>query len=90
MVLVGDFNDVPGSATHRALTAVLDDAWNEAPRREGPEGTFHGFSGEAERRIDWVLSRGLRAREVRHVDARVDGVLPTDHFPVLVEFDWGR
>ena len=90
VVLVGDFNDVPGSATHRALTAALDDAWNEAPRRGGPEGTFHGFSGEAERRIDWVLSRGLRAREVRHVDAQVDGVLPSDHFPVLVEFDWGR
>src|SRR5690606_5858007 len=90
VVLVGDLNDVPGSATHRALPAVLDDAWKEAPRRVGPEGTCHGFSGEAERRIGWVLSRGLHVREGRHVDARVGGVLPSDHYPVVAGFGWGR
>lgn len=88
VVLVGDFNDVPGSPVHRALTAVLADAWEAAPRREGPEGSFHAFTGRAERRIDWVLQRGLRVQWVRHLDMRVDGVLPSDHFPVLVEFGW--
>lgn len=88
VVLVGDFNDVPGSPVHRALTAVLADAWETAPRRDGPEGSFHAFTGRAERRIDWVLARGLRVQSVRHLDTRVDGVLPSDHFPVLVEFGW--
>ena len=88
VVLVGDFNDVPGSRVHLALTGELPDAWEQAPRREGPEGSFHGFTGQADRRIDWVLQRGLRVREARHVDARVDGILPSDHYPVLVELDW--
>ena len=87
VVLVGDFNDIPGHPPHRALTAVLGDAWEHAPRRSGPEGTGHWFEGRAERRLDWVLSRGLRPRTVRHLDDAVDGVLPSDHYPVLVEFD---
>src|SRR5690606_36776014 len=86
LVLVGDFNDVPGSAVYRALTSTLGDAWEQAARREGPAGTFHRFTGRGGRRIDWVLQRGLRVREARHLDARVDGILPSDHFPVLVEF----
>src|SRR5690606_23565034 len=89
VVLVGDFNDIPGHPPHRALTAVLDDAWEHAPRRSGPEGTGHWFEGRAERRLDWVLSRGLRPRTVRHLDDAVDGVLPSGHHPVLVEFDCG-
>src|SRR5690606_7981563 len=88
VVLVGGFTDAPGSGVHRIRAAQLSDAWQQAPRRAGPEGSFHGFTGQADRRIDWVLQRGLRVREARHVDARVDGILPSDHYPVLVEFDW--
>ena len=86
VIVTGDFNDVPGGEVHRRLTAVLDDAWEQAPRREGPEGTFHGFTGAPDRRIDWVFARGLQARSVRTVDAPVEGRHVSDHFPVLVEF----
>ena len=85
-IVLGDFNDTPDGEVHRRLTAVLDDAWEQAPRREGAEGTFHGFTGTPGRRIDWVLSRGLQARLVRTLDAPVDGRQVSDHFPVLVEF----
>lgn len=86
IVVLGDFNTAPGSAAHRTLTAALDDAWAHAARRTGPAGTYTGFGDTPGERIDWVLSRGLQAREVRTLDARVDGRLPSDHFPVLVEF----
>ncbi|WP_202842435.1 endonuclease/exonuclease/phosphatase family protein [Luteimonas saliphila] len=86
VILVGDFNDVPGGAVHRALAGTLRDAWTQAPLREGPEGTFHGFTGDAGNRIDWVLHRGLRVRRARTLDQPVDGRLPSDHFPVLVDF----
>ena len=87
VLLLGDFNDDPGSAVHRLLTGALHDARESAPRREGPDGTFHGFSGEPQRRIDWVLYRGLRPRVARTLDAAVDGRHVSDHFPVLVEFE---
>ena len=87
VLVLGDFNDAPGSAVHRRLTAVLDDAWERTPRRDGPSGTFHGFSGTPGDRIDWVLSRGLRVRSARTLDQPVEGRPVSDHFPVLVEFD---
>lgn len=86
-VVLGDFNDVPGSAVHRLLTGTLDDAWQLAPRREGPEGTFHGFSGVAGDRIDWILVRGLRVRAARTLATPVQGRAVSDHFPVMVELD---
>lgn len=89
VILAGDFNDVPGSATHRALTGGLEDAWTEAPRREGPEGTFHGFTGTPGKRIDWILYRGLQPTHVRTIvdHSASDGDYPSDHFPVLAEFE---
>ncbi len=86
VILVGDFNDTPGGATHRRLTAVLRDAWEHAPQREGPAGTFHGFSGVPGERIDWVLYRGLQPLGLRTLSAPVEGRHVSDHFPVLVEF----
>ncbi|MDH5833488.1 endonuclease/exonuclease/phosphatase family protein [Luteimonas kalidii] len=86
VVVLGDFNSAPGSAAHRTLTAALDDAWDHATRRSGPAGTYTGFGDTPGERIDWVLSRGLQVREVRTIDTRIDGRLPSDHFPVLVEF----
>ncbi|HRN62181.1 MAG TPA: endonuclease/exonuclease/phosphatase family protein [Luteimonas sp.] len=88
VILVGDFNDVPDSDVHRALLRTLDDAWLQASRREGPAATFHAFTGQSERRIDWVLSRGLRAIRARTLTDNSAGRYPSDHFPVLVDFDW--
>ena len=86
-IVLGDFNDVPGSPVHRRLTGVLHDAWEQAPRREGPAGTFHGFTGIPGTRIDWVLYRGLHPRTVRTLAMPVDGRQVSDHFPVVAEFD---
>ena len=87
VIVLGDFNDLPGGAVHRLLTGTLEDAWEHAPRREGPDGTFHGFDGVAGDRIDWVLVRGLRVRTASTLDAPVQGRAVSDHFPVLVELD---
>ncbi|MCW5579875.1 MAG: endonuclease/exonuclease/phosphatase family protein [Luteimonas sp.] len=88
VILVGDFNDVPGSGTYRAaLLGGLRDARVEAPVREGPEGTFHAFTGVPGRRIDWILHRGLQPRRALTLAVGADGRYPSDHFPVLVEFD---
>jgi endonuclease/exonuclease/phosphatase family metal-dependent hydrolase len=87
LIVLGDFNDRPDGAVHRRLRAVLDDAWIQAPTREGPAGTFHGFSGVAGERIDWILHRGLRVRRARVLSEPVAGRHVSDHFPLLVEFE---
>lgn len=88
VVLTGDFNALPESCTHAQLTALLQDAWTAAARREGPDGTFHAFTGQPQRRIDWILFRGLRTDAVRTVVGQENGRYPSDHFPVVADFTW--
>nr|WP_238390038.1 endonuclease/exonuclease/phosphatase family protein [Pseudoxanthomonas koreensis] len=85
VVLTGDFNTGPDSAVHAALSAALADAWEAAPRLEGPADTFHAFTGQAQRRIDWIFTRGMTVESVQAVTTRWDGRYPSDHFPVVAD-----
>lgn len=81
VVVTGDFNDVPGSGVYRILTRDLADTW--ATLRKPEAGTFHGFTGKAEKRIDWVLTRDFAAKAVAADRQTVGGRYPSDHFPVI-------
>jgi len=84
VVLTGDFNTTPASEVHAVLARTLQDAWTTAPRVEGIDATFHGFTGEAERRIDWIFVKGVRLESVTSVTTRWNGRYPSDHFPLVV------
>lgn len=90
VVLTGDFNTGDDSEAYRVLTAELTDAWRAAPRRRGPEGTFHAFSGTPQRRIDWILVRGLEARSAETVTTHRGARYPSDHFPVVADLRWPK
>ncbi|ATY34773.1 endonuclease/exonuclease/phosphatase family protein [Sphingomonas psychrotolerans] len=90
VVLTGDFNTVPGSEAYRTLSARLQDAWTSAPKREGPEMTFHNFTGTADKRIDWIFTRGFVAKKVRTITDHQGAVQTSDHFPVMAELGWVR
>lgn len=87
VILTGDFNAPPESRVHTLLSAHLADAWTAASRRSGPEATFHDFTGKPQRRIDWILFRGLTATSAKTVTTQRDGRYPSDHFPVIAEFE---
>jgi endonuclease/exonuclease/phosphatase family metal-dependent hydrolase len=88
VILTGDFNTTPDSRTHASLTEVLHDARTSSPRHDGPEGSFHDFTGHATKRIDWILYRGLEADDVRTITTHEGKVYPSDHFPVVADFSW--
>lgn len=88
VVLTGDFNTTPDSRTHASLTEVLHDARASAPRPQGPDRTFHDFTGHATRRIDWILYRGVKPADVRTITTHEGKVYPSDHFPVVADFSW--
>lgn len=94
VVVMGDFNAAEGSAPYQALVDDdagpgdgLIDAYRSAkPISEGDEGTFSGFNAEAVRgrRIDWVLHNDALSTVACEIDQRlVDGVLASDHDPVI-------
>lgn len=87
-ILTGDFNTTAESMTHAALTKALHDARMSAPRHEGPASTFHGFTGHATDRIDWILYRGMTADSVRTITTHEGKVYPSDHFPVVADLSW--
>jgi len=90
IVLTGDFNTAPSSPAHALLTGLLQDAWLDATSHSGPEATFHDFTGTPDRRIDWILYRGLHADTVRTITRQQNGHYPSDHFPVVAELRWPR
>lgn len=85
VILTGDFNTGVDSDAYKEIAAQLQDAWRTAPRRSGPTGTFHGFTGKpGADRIDWILFRGpWKVRQVDTVTRNDNGRFPSDHFPVL-------
>lgn len=84
VVLTGDFNTTPDSEVHTVLARTLQDAWTTAPRVDGSEATFHGFTGHGDKRIDWIFVKGVQLESVASVTTRWNGHYPSDHFPVVV------
>ena len=78
VVVLGDLNAEPNALE---VAAMLWPPGSAEPRLIDtlalqPGGTFHGWTGEPRRRIDYVLVRGMRLR-----DARVVRAAGSDHFP---------
>jgi endonuclease/exonuclease/phosphatase family metal-dependent hydrolase len=93
VILMGDFNDVPGSPVHRLLTAPetgLRDTWEVLERDENEWSmTHHDFQGgPSNGRLDWILiSRHFRVREAAILRDHQGGRYPSDHFPYFVDLE---
>jgi endonuclease/exonuclease/phosphatase family metal-dependent hydrolase len=92
VLLFGDFNSEPDSEQMRALTqgplALRDARAASKSAPFGPAGTFNEFKTEPteSRAIDHVLL-GSRIDVERYAvfSQTIDGRVPSDHFPVLVD-----
>ncbi|MFP4346644.1 MAG: endonuclease/exonuclease/phosphatase family protein [Desulfococcaceae bacterium] len=95
-LLTGDFNASPAGPAHAVFTG--GEAGRDSPEKAGfintfePEfpATHHGFTGSGTGdHIDWILYRGnLRPQSAHIVQDSIDGVYPSDHFPLRVVFEW--
>jgi len=86
VIITGDFNTGPDSESHRMLTATFKDAWMTASDKKGPAETFHNFTGKADKRIDWILYRGVEVKTFETITISKDGRYPSDHFPIQADF----
>ncbi len=94
VILMGDFNDDPGSKAHKALVNVetgLSDAWEVLGHSEGKESyTHHAFTGIPKKsRIDWILTTTPpHVTDARILHDDFDGRYASDHFPYYVDLSW--
>jgi endonuclease/exonuclease/phosphatase family metal-dependent hydrolase len=88
-VVLGDFNFTPDTEPHGELTRVgLVDARRVAASVEGPEGTFHGWSGNPGRRIDYVfLPINVGVERYRTLPPGENGAYRSDHLPVVADIE---
>ncbi len=94
-VLMGDFNATPSHPCHQVFTGEARTLGAPSPYFRNAfetrlSGTYHGFTGNPTADpIDWILCRGGIVPEdsdvIRWV---VDGVYPSDHFPLYMTFRW--
>jgi endonuclease/exonuclease/phosphatase family metal-dependent hydrolase len=84
-IIMGDFNCQSGSTEIAPFFHWYKDAWSEA-KKIGTATAFNETGATRSTRIDYVFYRGLKLVSVDVPDTRVDGVWPSDHHPVVVEF----
>ncbi|MGV8074925.1 MAG: endonuclease/exonuclease/phosphatase family protein [Syntrophobacteraceae bacterium] len=95
-VLLGDFNDFPGSPVHRLMTgrqAALQDTWQALGREESEDSmTHHDFQGVPQKcRMDWILTDpAFRVADAYIVRDHSGGRYPSDHFPYVVDLVWSQ
>ena len=94
VILMGDFNDLPGSPVHKILASPgtgLLDTWQVLGREEDSFSyTHHGFTGvPQDSRIDWILAGPqFKIIDAQVVRDRFGNRYPSDHFPYLVDLDF--
>lgn len=78
VIFIGDFNDVPGSATQEAVKEYLTDAWEITGDGDG----FTFPADQPNRRIDYIFyDDGLKP-----LRAEVPVTLASDHRPLVTHF----
>lgn len=77
--LMGDFNCRPGSTPYKVLVGKKNST--------NPDLFKNAFEDPA--KIDWILYKGaVKVLKYEDVDFNVNGVYPSDHKPILVEFEF--
>lgn len=77
IILTGDFNDEPNSLILSPLYDIFEDAEKNTGRP-----TFTYSSVEPQKKIDYILYRGLECRSFAVLD-----VVLSDHYPIIAEFE---
>lgn len=89
IILMGDFNATPESAPIEVLNTQLNDSYNTAELKFGPENTFNGFNYNKipEKRIDYIFtSEDVFIKKYAVFNNSINHRYISDHFPVFVQF----
>ena len=88
-IVMGDFNTAPGTSDYSLMASPYQDAWVAAQNA----GTASSFTGSGNThggsRFDYVFYSRVSALAIKNMtvpDTRINGVYPSDHYPVVAVF----
>ena len=89
VILMGDFNSEEDNPVYKMIKDFgLKDAYREIKSvSDSMDLTFHGWQNEKGlSRIDYIfVSPDFQVRNARVIKSKVNGIYPSDHFPVVTE-----
>ncbi len=97
-ILMGDFNATPESPCYNVFTGQKTRDKNNGKKlfanafTKPFPGTFHGFNDDKKGdHIDWILyCGGLSPKESKVIHGKINGIYPSDHFPLFAVFKWKK
>lgn len=86
VVFTGDLNDTPESEIFKVISGRLTSAASLVPDAEEIH-TFHNY-GAADVTLDYIFvsPEGINVSDYRVITDEANGMLPSDHYPVLIEY----
>lgn len=86
IVLTGDFNANPSSEVYKLITETLADSSEIAQTAERSY-TFHNY-GSSSSYIDFVFvsQQSIAVSHYRVITEKANGMLPSDHYPLITEY----
>lgn len=85
IILSADWNSKDGAVEQAPLQAFYTDAWKQAVK-DKTNTSFNTTGNTKSSRIDAVFVKNIGIKSADVPDTHVNGVLPSDHSPVVVEF----
>jgi endonuclease/exonuclease/phosphatase family metal-dependent hydrolase len=83
-ILMGDFNSPITHPFHTPFLAMADEAYKTL--NQSRPNTFHAYGvPQGLDAIDFIYVHGLQFKSVNTLTTQLDGLYPSDHFPVLAE-----
>ena len=94
VIITGDLNAIPDAQVIQKIKSHhYSDSWqeiNDQNHKLSSGATYHGFTGSAKVRIDYIFYSNhlirLKALEVH--DQSTKGIWPSDHFPISALFEY--
>lgn len=87
----GDFNVTPDSAPCNAVKACGFEDARDMTTKTDREPTFHAFENPEipQSVIDYVFCKGdVKVKQFKVIRKRIDGELPSDHYPVFADVEF--
>ena len=88
VIVTGDFNAYPNEDVYKRMIAVTDDVASTAKNADSGI-TFHNYGKKEDKgqgAIDFIFtSKGVKADTYKVIRNTVDGMYPSDHYPIVAD-----